>query len=149
MRNRQKVTDSSWKETVTEFKKKKKKTLIQPEDAVLRKQTALFGKWWAVWDLVKSVIHKRYCCLSAAACVPSFLPSVLPSFLSPFLPSFLPSRAPIPIYLALRLWEALTFFFLPLVYHKKISQSHAHLKSGTIQGRVGGRDRNREDTLKQ
>lgn len=61
-------------------------------------------------------------------CLPSFLPSFLPGLL-------------ILIYLALRRWEAFAFFFfflLPLVYHKKISQSHAHLKSSTIQGRVGG-----------
>lgn len=70
------------------------------------------------------------------------------AFLPPILPSFLPFWAPVSIYLALWPWEALAFFFLPLIYHKKISQSHAHLKSSTIQGRVGGRDRNREDTLK-
>lgn len=66
-----------------------------------------------------------------------------------FLPPVLSSSAPILIYLALRRWEALAFFFfLPLVYHKKISQSHAHLKSSTIQGRLGGRVGNRLDTAK-
>lgn len=70
-----------------------------------------------------------------------YLPSSHPSFLSSFLGSdFDLSRAAAV--------GGISIFFLPLVYHKKISQSHAHLKSSTIQGWVGGRDRNREDTLK-
>lgn len=73
------------------------------------------------------------------------LPSFLPSFLPPSLPSFLGSDFDLSRAAAV---GGISIFFLPLVYHKKISQSHAHLKSSTIQGRVGGRDRNREDTLK-
>lgn len=66
-----------------------------------------------------------------------------------FLPSFLPSslRSDSDLSRIASVGGICIFFFLPLVYHKKISQSHAHLKSSTIQGRVGGRDGNRQDTL--
>lgn len=66
--------------------------------------------------------------------LPSFLPSLLPGLQFWFISNCVSGRH--------------LHFFLPLVYHKKISQSHARLKSGTIQGRVGGRDGNRLDTLK-
>lgn len=61
--------------------------------------------------------------------LPSFLPPVLPSWAPDSDLSRIASVGGICIFF---------FFLLPLVYHKKISQSHAHLKSSTIQGRVGG-----------
>ena len=73
----------------------------------------------------------------------------LPSFLSPSFP-FLGSDSDLSRIASVGGICIFSFFlfFLPLVYHKKISQSHAHSKGGTFRGGGGGRDGNRQDTLK-